>query len=56
MGSVPAWYTTIQAARYLGVAPWELLEQPLFWQETALASQRAESSAAKQRDKAKGSG
>lgn len=26
----------MRAARYLHVAPWELLEQPLFWQEYAL--------------------
>ncbi len=30
------------AARYLGVAPWELLRQPLVWTEMALAAQAAE--------------
>jgi hypothetical protein len=32
----------IRAARYLGVAPWELNAQPLAWQEWALVCEAAE--------------
>jgi hypothetical protein len=35
----------IRAARYLGVAPWELIDRPLAWQEMALAAESAESKA-----------
>lgn len=33
---MPDWYPLMRAARYLGVPPWELLDQPLFWREKAL--------------------
>lgn len=33
---MPEWYPLIKAARYLGVAPWELLEQPAIWVDWAL--------------------
>ena len=42
---MPEWYPVISAARYLGVAPWELLDQPSEWQEWALAAQAAENDA-----------
>lgn len=29
-------YRLIAAAKYLGVAPWDLAEQPAWWMETAL--------------------
>jgi hypothetical protein len=45
MGSVPSWYSLIAAARYLGVAPWDLAAQPIAWQEMALMAHRAEQSA-----------
>lgn len=32
----------IRAARYLGVAPWELLERPVCWQEWAICFEKAE--------------
>jgi len=35
----------IRAARYLGVAPWELDAQPTIWREWALASEGAENEA-----------
>lgn len=49
MGSVPEWYRLITAARYLRVAPWELLDRPSAWVEMALASSSAENRARKQR-------
>lgn len=42
---VPAWYSLIRAARYLGVPPWELLKQPIYWMEWALQSENAEDAA-----------
>lgn len=39
---VPALYWTIRAARYLGVAPWEMVRQPLFWREWALMCESCE--------------
>lgn len=45
MGECPDWYETIQAARYLNVAPWDLAERPICWREWALASARAEAAA-----------
>lgn len=54
IGEVPLWYTLIQAARYLKVAPWDLAEKPAWWVHTALAAQAAEGEAQKQRNKRKG--
>lgn len=48
MGEAPDWYTLIRAARYLGVAPWELLDQPIIWREWAEAATFAESEAKRQ--------
>lgn len=42
MGDAPDWYWLVRAARYLGVAPWELLERPPIWIELALAAFAAE--------------
>lgn len=42
MGACPEWYPIIRAARYLGVAPWELVEQPAAWIDWALIAQNAE--------------
>lgn len=36
---MPEWFRLLRAARYLGVAPWELLRQPLYWQEWALTAE-----------------
>lgn len=44
-GTMPDWYPVISAARYLGVPPWELVEQPSEWMDWALAAQSAESEA-----------
>jgi hypothetical protein len=35
----------IRAARYLGVAPWELLEQPYAWTIWAITAEGAEGEA-----------
>ena len=29
-------YPLVRAAKYLGVAPWELAEQPTYWRDVAL--------------------
>jgi hypothetical protein len=42
MGYCPPWYTIIRAAKYMGVAPWELIDQPKCWAEWALAAESAE--------------
>ena len=42
MGSVPDWYPVLRAAKYLGVAPWALLEQPGDWLQVALDAEAAE--------------
>lgn len=42
---MPEWYPLIRAARWLGVAPWDLAEQPSFWREAALESELAEGDA-----------
>ncbi len=32
----------IRAAKYLGVAPWDLVEQPAVWMDWALIAEKAE--------------
>lgn len=49
MGSMPDWYPLLRAARYLGVAPWDLLEQPAFWLRVALDAEAAENEAERNR-------
>ena len=44
---MPDWWPLIQAARYLGVPPWELARQPAYWQQMALTAQAAEVEAAR---------
>jgi hypothetical protein len=48
---MPEWYPLISAARYMYVAPWELLEQSAVWRDWALIAQSAEAYA--QEEKAK---
>lgn len=31
MGEVPTWFRVIQAAKYLGVAPWDLWDESWEW-------------------------
>jgi hypothetical protein len=51
MGEMPWWYPLLVAARYLGVAPWELAQQPIFWKRVALQARRSEEKAQEQRNK-----
>ena len=48
MGECPEWYDVIRAAKYLGVAPWELLAQPIHWRQWATAAEQAENEARRQ--------
>lgn len=42
---MPEWYTVIRAARYLGVAPWDLAVQAAAWTDYALMAEAAEKGA-----------
>jgi hypothetical protein len=42
MGEAPDWYFHLRAAKYLGVAPWELSDQPVFWRNAALTAENVE--------------
>jgi hypothetical protein len=44
---MPGWYPLIRAAKYLGVAPWELIEQSVIWQKWAIEAEGAENAARK---------
>lgn len=48
-GEVPEEYALVQAAKYLGVAPWDLAERPQWWTNLALTFSSAEAQAEKQR-------
>lgn len=48
MGECPEWYPLLRAARYLNVAPWELIERPQTWTDWALAAESAEDAAREQ--------
>jgi hypothetical protein len=41
-GACPDWYAVVQAAKYLQVAPWQLIEQSVWWQDKALIAMTAE--------------
>ena len=43
------WYVLIRAARYLGVAPWDLLDAPIFWYHKALESEGIDAEVAEAR-------
>lgn len=45
MGEVPSWYRVVRAARYLGVAPWDLERAPMSWVSRAEAAMAAEQEA-----------
>jgi hypothetical protein len=47
VGGVPDWYTHIRVAKYLGVAPWQLLEQSEAWCLWGLDAMNAETLAEK---------
>lgn len=44
---MPDWYPLVRAARYLKVAPWELLDRPVAYLHWALAAEAAENEAQK---------
>lgn len=48
MGAIPEWYGLLRAAQYLGVAPWDLAERPIFWQDAALIAMQGEAWAQEQ--------
>ncbi len=50
----PDWFATFQAAKYLGVAPWELMEHSIYWRDKALIAMTAEAQAQKTLDDARG--
>ncbi len=39
---IPDEWTVIQAAKYLNVPPWELIERPRFWTSWAIVCMNAE--------------
>jgi len=45
VGTMPTWYPLLRAARYMGVAPWELMDRPIAWMEWALIAEAAENEA-----------
>jgi hypothetical protein len=45
MGVAPSWYRLLKAAKYLGVAPWDLATKPLTWVNMAEEAQAAEAHA-----------
>lgn len=49
MGEVPDWYLLIRSAKYLGVAPWDLLDQPKVWRNWARWAENAENEAERQK-------
>lgn len=42
---MPEYYPLIRAAKYLGVAPWELMERSDAWQHIAYIAEQAEAEA-----------
>jgi hypothetical protein len=51
MGEMPDWYLIIRVARYLGVPPWEMLNQSEQWLFWGLDAMNAEALAEQQRNK-----
>jgi hypothetical protein len=47
VGRCPEYFGLFQAAKYLGVAPWELAKQSIWWQNKALVIMQAEYNARK---------
>jgi len=42
VGECPEWYMLLRAARYLHIAPWELMKMPVVWRDMALTAESAE--------------
>lgn len=47
MGECPEYVSLFQTAKYLGVAPWELAKQSVWWHNKALVIMQAEINAQK---------
>jgi hypothetical protein len=47
MGACPEDYHLFKTAQWLGVAPWELMEQSIWWRDRAIMFMNAETQAAK---------
>lgn len=41
------WFRVVKAAKYLGVSPWELVDQPVYWLNAAEDAQDIEAHADK---------
>lgn len=52
-GSYPEWWPTLQAAKYLKVPWWDLLEHSVWFMDKALVAMTAESQAEKNRQNRK---
>lgn len=50
MGECPETYALIQAAKYLGCTPWQLLEQGIYWSDKAFTYMTAEAQGQKIRE------
>jgi hypothetical protein len=46
-GQCPEWYAHIQAAKYLGIDPEDLLKKSIYWRDKALVAMTAEAKAQK---------
>jgi len=47
MGACPEDYNVVKVAQWLGVAPWELMEQSIWWRDRAIMFMNAEAEAQK---------
>lgn len=52
-GELPDWYPLLRAAKYLGVAPWELAEQSASWMRWAIIAESAEAETEEERQRRK---
>ncbi len=50
---MPPEYELFRAARYLGVPPWELAQQPVWWMRLALTFEAAEAGAERDKEKSR---
>ena len=48
MGYLPTWYLNMRAARYMGVAPWDVENRSVSYRDQALAAESAENAAEEQ--------
>jgi len=48
---MPEWYVFLQAAKYLGVAPWDLIDHGIAYTNAALVAMDAEAKASRDRER-----